>query len=198
VVPHAAEELGRLKVESRGALLEALREVDSADARALKRRLVRAMPPPLAEEASPRRIRPAPTGAPGNTDPGFAGAEARALDDLRKIPAARAGERPSTSRARGEAHLALARAGSRLARQDLLQSLHALSPDRTRLYCEAAGLIGDGEFLAPLARLALARPEASAAIAAIALRERITGRSKILRSLEEPLRAAVARAIAGR
>jgi hypothetical protein len=49
-----------------------------------------------------------------------------------------------------------------------------------------------------LARLAHARPEAAEAIVRIALRERITGRSKILRDLDEPLRVVVARALTGR
>jgi HEAT repeat protein len=76
-------------------------------------------------------------------------------------------------------------------------SLNTLGPERTRLYCEAAGLIGDGEFLAPLARWAAKRPEAVRAIAQIGVRERITPRSKALRNLEEPLRVIVARALAG-
>ena len=198
VVPHAAEELGRLNIQARGALLEALREVDSADARALRRRLARAVPPAVSDQTTAGRGPSRSSGKSEPAAPGPADAEGRALDEFRGLPAARPSERASTSRARGEAHLALARAGSRLARQDLLQNLHTLSAERTRLYCEAAGLIGDGAFLAPLARLADARPEAAEAIARIALRERITGRSKILRDLEEPLRVVVARALTGR
>ena len=47
------------------------------------------------------------------------------------------------------------------------------------------------------ARLARARPEAAAAIARVAAREKVTLRSKVLRNLEEPLRLIVARSIAG-
>jgi hypothetical protein len=197
VVPHAAEELGRLNTQAREALLEALRDVDSADARALRRRLARATPAPVSDQATEGRVPPRLSGASKHANTGTMDAEGRALDEFRRLPAARPSERASISRARGEAHLALARAGSRLARQDLLQNLHTLSADRTRLYCEAAGLIGDGAFLAPLARLVHARPEAAEAIARIALRERITGRSKILRDLEQPLRVVVARALTG-
>jgi len=76
-------------------------------------------------------------------------------------------------------------------------SLGALEAKRTRLYCEAAGLIGDAAFLAPLARIAPVRPEAAKAIAKIAIRERITARSKVLRDLDESLRPVVARALVG-
>jgi HEAT repeat protein len=76
-------------------------------------------------------------------------------------------------------------------------SLTTLDAARTRVYCEAAGLIGDGAFLAPLARIAPVREEAVRALAEIAAREKITARSKILRDLDEPLRLIVARALIG-
>ncbi len=180
VVPHVADELGRLDLETRGALLQAIEDVHTEDARALKRRLVRIEPSTTAGSATRS-----------------ADAEAQALDDFRTLPPPRPNERASLSRERGEAHLALARAGSRLARKDLLLSLNTLDPERTRLYCEAAGLIGDGAFIATLARIARIRPEAAKALAGIAVRERITARSKVLRDLEEPLRLIVARALAG-
>jgi hypothetical protein len=180
VVPHVAFDLGRLDPEARSGLLEALGDIKTSDGKALKKRLERLEPSPRAQGLAPRE----------------AGAEATSLDALRALPPPGPGERATVSRERGEAHLALARAGSRLARKDLLDSLSTLSADRTRLYCEAAGLIGDAAFLAPLARIAGVRPEASKAIAAIARRERITLRSKALRDLEESLRGIVARAIA--
>lgn len=180
VVPHVAEELGRLDVETRRALFEALADLDTPDARALLGRLARTGPRP----AAARRGREAESSA-----------EATALGDLRALPPPRAGERPAISRERGEAHLALARGGSRLARRDLLLSLETLAPDRVRLYCEAAGLIGDSEFIGPLARLLGARPEAGSAIKAIAARERITRRSKVIRALDEGVRPIVVRAL---
>lgn len=182
VVPHVSEEMGRLDAGARAALLDALREVDTADGRALRKRLMR---------GEPTKSQSEPAG--GRTE----GAEARALDALRALPPPRPTERASVSRERGEAHLALARAGSRLARKDLLLSLDILGPERARLYCEAAGLIGDGDFLAPLARLAPVRPEAAEAISLVCARERVTSRSRVLRNLEEPLRLIVARSIAG-
>lgn len=184
VVPHAGDDLARLDAEARRDLLEILRDVQTADAKALKKRLVRVDPDAT---TSPRRE------APADADP-----EARSLEDIRALPPPRQNERASVSRERGEAHLALARAGSRLARKDLLLSLTTLAAERSRLYCEAAGLIGDAAFIAPLARLALVRPEAAQALAAIAKRERITARSKILRDLDEPLRPILARAILAR
>ncbi len=193
VVPHAAEELGRLDAEARRALVEVLGDVQTADAKALRKRLIRS------GAASPENARPAPSGEERDeTGPGgSAGPESRALDALRALPPPRRDERASVSRERGEAHLALARIGSRLARKDLLLSLDTLGADRARLYCEAAGLIGDGDFLAPLARVAKGRPEAAAAISRIAGRLKITSRSRVLRNLEEPLRLIVARSIAG-
>ena len=192
VVPHVAEELGRLDADARRALLEVLRDVQTADAKALRKRLIRS------EAASPESARAAPSEDEDEAGPGgSAGPESRALDALRALPPPRRDERASVSRERGEAHLALARIGSRLARKDLLLCLDTLGADRARLYCEAAGLIGDGDFLAPLARLARARPEAAAAIARVAAREKVTLRSKVLRNLEEPLRLIVARSIAG-
>ena len=89
----------------------------------------------------------------------------------------------------------LARLESRLARKDLLQGLATLEPNRARLYCEAAGLIGDLEFLAPLSRLAPNVKEASPAIAAIAKRENITIRSRLLRDLDVSVLAAVAQSL---
>jgi hypothetical protein len=191
VVPHVSDELGRLDADARRALLEALSDVQTADAKALRRRLVRVETPPAPRAGAP----PAPAREPirGRTE----GAEAQALDALRALPPPRPSERASVSRERGEAHLTLARAGSRLARKDLLLSLNVLGAERARLYCEAAGLIGDLEFLAPLARVAHVRPEAAAAIVLIASRERVTLRSKVVRNLEEPLRLIVARSIAG-
>lgn len=181
VVPHVAEALGRLDLDARTALLEALCDVDTADARALKKRLGDAKP-----------------GTPEDSVPAQDnGAEATALDSLRTLPPPRPNERASISRERGEAHLALARSGSRLARKDLLLSLTTLEAARTRLYCEAAGLIGDAAFLGPLARIAPVREEAVKALAAIAAREKITNRSKILRDLDASLRVIVAKAIVG-
>lgn len=179
VVPHAEEELGRLDPEARRALAEALGGIQTDDARALTRRLVRAAPAP-----------------PPSKDRGDASAEGLALADLRSVPPPQPDERPAVSRERGEAHLALARTGSRLARKDLLLCLKTLDAKRTRLYCEAAGLIGDAAFLAPLAKIAGVRAEAGEALASIAVRERITARSKVLRDLDEKLRPIVARAIA--
>lgn len=198
VVPHVTDELGRLDVHARRALLEVLRDVETADARSLRKRLIRAEPEsPEGTEAGPEPS-PAssePESAPGSR--GSGGPESRALEALRSLPPPRRDERASVSRERGEAHLALARTGSRLARKDLLVSLGALAPERSRLYCEAAGLMGDGDFLAPLARMAAKQPEALRAIARIAEREKITLRSKILKTLDEPLRVMVARALAG-
>ena len=42
VVPHVAEELGRLDADARRALLEVLGDVQTADAKALRKRLIRA------------------------------------------------------------------------------------------------------------------------------------------------------------
>jgi len=188
VVPHVADELDRLDVSAREALLDALRDVQTAEGKALRKRLMPTEPVPAPAAKAPAVPR---AESPGED------AEARALGELRALSPPRPGEKASLSRERGEAHLALARLGSRLARKDLLQSLELLGPERARLYCEAAGLIGDADFLAPLARLAPGRPEAKAAISLIAKRERVTSRSRVLRSLEEPLRLIVARSIAG-
>lgn len=197
VVPHVADELGRLDPGARRSLLDALREVQTADAGALKKRLMRAEPPAATPARDKSRI-PLDTAPEGKSvEATSANAESRALDALRALPPPRLNERASVSRERGEAHLALARTGSRLARKDLLLSLTTLAPERARLYCEAASLIGDGEFLAPLARTAMKLPEAGRAIARIASREKITLRSKILRTLDEPLRVIVAQALAG-
>ncbi|MEO8501236.1 MAG: hypothetical protein ABI565_10000, partial [Vicinamibacteria bacterium] len=187
VVPHAADELGRLDPPARRALLEALRDVETADARALKKRLMRLDTPATKPDRGG-------VGANLGTSPE---PESRALDELRALPPPRPNERAAVSRERGEAHLALARRGSRLARKDLLLSLNTLAPERARLYCEAAGLIGDGDFLTPLARAAAKVKEATRAIAQIATREKITPRSKVLRTLDEPVRVVVARALAG-
>ena len=196
VVPHVADELGRLDQEARRSLLDALGEVQTADARALKKRLMRAEPqgePGPAARGS--QLQAAPDR--DSVEPISANAEGRALEELQALPPPRPNERASVSRERGEAHLALARTGSRLARKDLLLSLNTLAPERTRLYCEAAGLIGDGDFLAPLARTAMKVPEAARAIARIASREKITRRSRVLRTLDEPLRVIVAQVLAG-
>lgn len=196
VVPHAAEELARLDPEARRALAEALLEVDTDDARNLRKRLLRADP-----DGPPARATGSSPGAGSKTSSrgreAEDGLEARALRDLRALPPPGAAERPAVSRERGEAHLALARLGSRLARKDLLLSLVTLDPRRTGLYCEAAGLIGDLAFLKPLAGLAGVRPEAAAALAEIAKREHLTARSKAIRDLDESLRPVVARALAG-
>ncbi len=173
VVPHVAEDLKHLEPESRQALLEALADVGTADANALKKRLARHEPD---------------AGRSATHPPG-------ALDVFQTLPPPRPNERASVSRERGEAHLALARAGSRLARKDLLASLATLDAPRARLYCEAAGLIGDAEFLTPLSLLAGARPEASRAIFDIAAREKITARSKVLKELPEAVRVIVAKAL---
>jgi hypothetical protein len=188
VVPHASDGLARLAPEARKALREAMADVDTADARALTKRL-----------AGFERDRPPAFTRPGGSpsDGSGQGQDAAALETLGQLPPPRANERASLSRERGEAHLALARAGSRLARKELLASLVALDASRARLYCEAAGLIGDAEFLAPLARLAQARPEASRAIFEIAARERITARSKAMKALPEAVQVAVAKALVG-
>ncbi|MBK5254895.1 MAG: hypothetical protein JJE39_02580 [Vicinamibacteria bacterium] len=180
VVPHVADDLGRLDPGARRALLDLLRDVKTEDARALRERLLRAEP---ATREDQRR------------DSRDDGAEAKALDSLRNLPPPRGDERPTVSRERGEVHLALARTGSRLARKDLLVSLSTLEAKRTRLYCEAAGLIGDAAFVAPLARIARVRPEAMKALAEIVVREKITIRSKLLRDLDESLRPVVAQAL---
>lgn len=191
VVPHASEEFGRLDAETRRSLSEALEDVQTQDGLALKKRLLRAAP-----TAGPKALAK-PEGVVPKLGEELRGAEGQALSALRALPPPRPSERASVSRERGEAHLALARLGSRLARKDLLASLQILSADRARLYCEAAGLIGDGDFLAPLARLADLQPEASGAIFQIASREKIHRRSKIFKTLEEPVRLIVARAIFG-
>ncbi len=188
VVPHVAAELSGLDAAARKALAEALAEVRTSDARALLQRLAR-----VEAESAPDAARPT---EPRDQD--TSGEDSRALETLRALPAPRANERASVSRERGEAHLVLARTGSRLARKDLLHSLSTLEKGRSRLYCEAAGLIGDEEFLVPLARLAAGVPEAERAIFDIARREKITARSKILKSLPEPERVAVAKALVGR
>lgn len=182
VVPHVEAELGRLDAASRQALGEALSGVNTADARSLLRKIAR-----LTDETSPE-----PPGRDATSE------DARALETLRALPAPRPNERASVSRARGEAHLALARAGSRLARKELLLSLTTLDRVRARHSCEAAGLIGDEEFLIPLARLAPGLPEAERAIFEIATRERITARSKVMKALPEPVRVIVAKALVGR
>lgn len=187
VVPHVSEDLARLEPDARQALLEALADVSTADARALKKRLARLDP----------GAKPAQTSARGSQNRREDSEDARAIEAFRNLPPPRPDERASVSRERGEAHLALARAGSRLARKDLLQSLATLESGRTRLYCEAAGLIGDAEFLAPLARLAGDRPEAAKAIFEIAAREKITARSKVLKELPEAVRVSVAKALVG-
>jgi hypothetical protein len=194
VVPHAAEELGRLDLKARQALLEVLRDLQTTDAKALKRRLTRAETE-TAPSPENRSVRQASTETVMDQSPD---PESKALNDLRSLPPPRASERASISRERGEAHLVLARHESRLARKDLLLSLNTLDAERTRLYCEAAGLIGDAAFLAPLARIASRRPEAAKALSDIALREKISARSKALRDLDEPLRLIVAKALVGR
>jgi hypothetical protein len=179
VVPHADEELTRLDSDARRALAEALKDVDTTDARALKKRLNRA------------DTRPAAPPKPQAEESG----ETQALAILRKLPPPRPTERAAISRDRSEAHLSLARGGSRLARKDLLISLATLGAERSRLYCEAAGLIGDKEFITPLARLAASQSEALTALSMIAAREGITPRSKSFRDLDEGIRAVVARAL---
>lgn len=188
VVPHVAAELGGLDVAARKALAEALAEVRTSDARALLQRLARVEAESAPDGARPKEPR----------DQDTSGEDSRALETLRALPAPRPTERASVSRERGEAHLTLARAGSRLARKDLLHSLSTLDKARARLYCEAAGLIGDAEFLIPLARLSAGLPEAERAIFDIAQREKITARSKVLKSLPETVRVAVAKALVGR
>lgn len=192
VVPHANEEFGRLEAEARQALIEALEDVQTQDGQALRKRLLRAAP------AGSPNVRARPVRKVADPEDTGRGAEGAALSALRTLPPPRPSERASVSRERGEAHLALARMGSRLARKDLLASLLTLSADRARLYCEAAGLIGDEDFLTPLARLAAHRPEAEVAIFRIASSRKINRRSKVLKTLEEPLRLIVARALSGR
>ena len=188
VVPHVAAELGALDAASRKALGEALAEVNTADARSLLQRLGL-----LEAESAPDAAR---AKEPAGQD--TSGEDSRALETLRTLPPPRPTERASVSRERGEAHLVLARTGSRLARKDLLHSLSTLDKGRARLYCEAAGLIGDEEFLVPLAHLASALPEAERAIFDIATREKITARSKVMKALPEPIRVTVAKALVGR
>jgi len=194
VVPHAADELPRLDAGGRRALLDVLSEIQTGEAKALMKRLLRAEP---ARPSAASEVGPGPSDVGVVDDVGDDGTEAKALETLRALPPPHGNERAAISRERGEAHLALARTGSRLARKDLLASLTTLEARRTRLYCEAAGLIGDAAFLAPLARIAPVREEATKALAAIAIREKITARSKVLRNLDESLRPLVARAIVG-
>lgn len=193
VPPHVEHELVRMAPEVRAAIAQVLRNVDTADARAILRRLV-----PGASEEADDTIGTGGAGAAGTAPRDV---EGEALNELRALPPPRTGEAASVSRKRGEAHLLLARAGSRLARKDLLACLMALGADRGRLYCEAAALIGDAGFLPALAGLAAARSDggASEAIAAIAAREGLTARSKAIKELKPGLRAAVMEAItAGR
>jgi len=191
VVPHIDEDLSRLDIHTRRALVDVLEGVETQDGKALRKRLLRADSAPTAEK--PERSSLAPSKAVADDDP-----ETEALRVLKGLPPPKAGERAGVSRERGEAHLSLARLGSRLARKDLFDTLSILDPGRLRLCCEAAGLVGDAAFLAPLARLADTLPEAADAIARVAKRERITGRSKHLAALDEPSRLAVARALASR
>lgn len=188
VVPHAADELGRLNADARAALLDALGDLDTIDAKTLRTRLVRV------ESLSSKA---ASSAARGSTVIADLGIESKALETLRRLPMPSASERTSITRERGEAHLSLARAGSRLARKDLLRSLEALPPGRTGLYCEAAGLIGDASFLEALARVGATREEGIAAISSVTAREKITARSKAVRELDPALRNVVARALVG-
>jgi hypothetical protein len=179
VVPHVEPEIRHLDVEARHALLDALADLTTDDASALRRRLLRMTPAPAKQtnaEESPEGV---------------------ALRELRRLPPPRSDESALLSRERGEAHLALARAGSKLARTDLLHCLISIGAARSRLYCEAAGWIGDAAFVAPLARLAASQPAAAQAIGAIASREKITVRSKVIKDLDESLRPTVAKALAG-
>jgi hypothetical protein len=189
VPPHVEHGLVRMAPEVRAAIAEVLRYVDTADARAILRRLV----PGAAEEADD-------TTGTGGADTTPRDLEGEALNELRALPPPRTGEAASVSRKRGEAHLLLARAGSRLARKDLLTCLAALGADRGRLYCEAAALIGDAEFVPMLAGYAAQSAACGAgdAIGAIAARERLTARSKAIKELEPSLRAIAVRAIAAR
>lgn len=192
VPPHVREDLARLPPEVRSALAEVLRDVDTADARAIVRRLGGFPPGTTGPETTD--LRPSKAG----TAPAPRDAEAEALNELRALPPPRSGEAASVSRKRGEAHLVLARTGSRLARKDLLACLGVLGAERGRLYCEAAALIGDAEFLPVLAGLAARSAGCGAgdAIGAIAAREGLTPRSKALRDLEPALRALAMEAIA--
>ncbi len=70
VVPHVAEDLGRLDPEARSGLLEALGDIKTSDGKALKKRLERLEPSPRAQGPAPRE----------------AGAEATGLDALRALP----------------------------------------------------------------------------------------------------------------
>jgi hypothetical protein len=183
IVPHVAESFTRMTAEARATVIDILADVETADARTLRRRLQRVDPGPE------------PPAAAESTHRAHDGAEARALAELKRLPPPQRNERANVSRERGEAHLALARAESRLARKDLLVSLETLDAPRLRVYCEAAALIGDMAFLAPLARIAKKGDAAAAAIAAIAKRERITARSKVLASLDATSRTAVLQAL---
>lgn len=186
VPPHVEHGLVRMAPEVRAAIAEVLRYVDTADARAILRRLV----PGASEEADD-------TTGTGGADTTPRDLEGEALNELRALPPPRTGEAASISRKRGEAHLILARMGSRLARKDLLTCLAALGADRGRLYCEAAALIGDAAFLPVLAGRAAAQADgASDATVAIAVREKLTARSKAIKELEPGLRAIAVRAIA--
>lgn len=187
VVPHAEDELARLDPAARTALAKVLRDVQTSGAQTLLQRLTRAEE--LIPKGGPKTPPPADDSSEGN--------EATALGALRALPPPRADERPTISRERGEAHLTLARSGSRLARKDLLLSLKTLPAARSRLYCEAAALIGNAEFLEVLARIGEAREEARAALSQIATREKITARSKSVRDLNKALQKTVAQALAG-
>lgn len=196
---HVEEDLVRLSAAARTSLIEVLRGVETADARAVLQRLERAATRPGGRPGPPvSRTRSGDPSVSASGDGDGPDAEASALAALRAHPPAQARESAAVSRARGEAHLALARAGSRLARKDLLHCLETLGPERGRLYCEAAGLIGDAAFVPVLAGLATGRPDGGAgdALMTIAARERLTARSKVVKDLADAPRAAALAAIA--
>lgn len=200
VPAHVEEQFARLTPGMRTGLLEVLRGVNTADARATVVRLERvagATPPSRKGDGSTAR-RKAAQAPPEPVGPNGGDEEAEALAALRAQPPAQARESAAISRARGEAHLALARAGSRLARKDLLHCLETLGAERARLYCEAAALIGDSGFVPALAALAdrNAACGAGEAISAVAARERLSARSKAIKELEPALRTAALNALA--
>jgi hypothetical protein len=117
----------------------------------------------------------------------IAGARARAGGD--------GGQRPHWMAARGAAHAVLARRGSRVALYDLREAFDETNgpADPAPLpldFLSAAGSIGDASCLEPMARAWAAAPEEAwwrdhlaEAARAIVRRERIGGRSAVLRRL---------------
>lgn len=179
VVAHVSDDLSRLSPEVIDALVPLLREAGTAESREALARI----------EKGRRTAGPAPDRAMADDEEETASDEATLLARLRALPPPRRSEPPSVSRDRAEIHLLLARSGLRLARAELLTCLETLNPERAALYAEAAGLIGDAAFVPALARLLGAAASAKSALSALAAREKISTRSRAIRTLPEPLRS---------